>query len=410
MSVLLINPRNPVHGASWPPLGLLYLAAALESAGFDVEVHDDCLGDELNPSRRPRLIGITCTTPNFMAVKELVATCRRRWPGVPIILGGPHISAIPEDGVSLGASSVCIGDGEEAILQAAADARKGVLLRWKYYSDSYRVDANRWPIPARKYVPIERYTAKQDGLLTGSIITSKGCPYDCRFCCHTPGYRKVSIRDMSNVARELQELRTRYSSLMVFADEINLDNQHVLEFCRAIEPMGFKWCCHVRASSFNKTQAEAMAGAGCREIRVGVENGSAEILKTVHKGCTPEDNTRARRIAKEYGIRFCAFIMLGLPGETPETVEQSRRWLIENRPDYYSVFTFQPFPGTPIYDHPECYDIRFPRPLPYGQMNLNIRGEKDQQAPCIVSTSAMSSEQISDAVRYFDTELRQEIS
>ena len=410
MSVLLINPRNPVHGASWPPLGLLYLAAALESAGFDVEVHDDCLGDELNPAQHPRLIGITCTTPNFMAVKELVATCRHRWPGVPIILGGPHISAIPEDGVALGASSVCIGDGEEAILQAAADARKGMLLRWKYYSEGYRVDANRWPIPARKYVPLERYTAQQDGVSTGSIITQRGCPMGCKFCCHVPGYRKTSTRYVSNVAQELQDLREAYASLMVFNDEINLDNRHVIDLCAAIETLGFKWCCHVRASSFTELQAERMARAGCREIRVGVESGSAEILKTVHKGCTPEDNSRARRIAKEYGIRFVAFIMLGLPGESPETVKQSRRWLLENRPDYYSVFTFQPFPGTPIYDHPEQYEIKFPRPLPYRQISLNIRGESGGQAPCIVSTSAMSSEQISDAVRYFDSELRQEIS
>ena len=410
MSVLLINPLNPVHGDSWPPLGLLYLAAALESAGFDVEVHDDCLGDELSPAQHPHLIGITCTTPNFMAVKELVETCRRRWPGVPIILGGPHISAIPEDGVALGASSVCIGDGEEAILQAAADARKGMLLRWKYYSEGYRVDANRWPIPARKYVPLERYTAQQSGLRTGSIITQRGCPWSCAFCCHVQGYRKASVRRFENILRELQELRERYESLMYFDDEVNLDKRHLVDLCAIMSSVEFKWCCHIRASSFDEKQAERMARAGCREIRVGVESGSAEILKTVHKGCTPEDNSIARRIAKEYGIRFVAFIMLGLPGESPETVEQSRRWLIENRPDYYSVFTFQPFPGTPIYDHPERYDIQFPRPLPYSQISLNIRGERGGQAPCIVSTSAMSSDQISDAVRYFDTELRQEIS
>ncbi len=410
MKVLLINPRSDdlYNPAYWPPLGLLYVGAALESGGHDVRVTDMALDPLPETTYRPELIGISCTTPNYLAVRDIIATCRYRWPAVPIVVGGPHISIVPADGERLGADIAITGDGEAEMLRVADGIARGDSIPSRLAGT---VNINRWPIPARRLVQIDRYGAHELGRSSTSLITQRGCPYRCGFCCKWPGYEKVRYRDLENVVEEVEQLKSAgYRSLRFFDDELNLNESRLLALCGAVKSCGVEWTCLVRANLFNKAQAAAMMDAGCRMVQMGVESGSDQILQNVNKASTVADNTRARKIAKDAGIQFWAFFVVGLPGESRSTVEDTRRWIIENRPDMFSVYTFQPFLGTAIYAMPERFDIQFPHPLPYDQFALGIRGTTARPLHCVVHTSSMSSDEIVEARRYLDTDVRKEIS
>ena len=403
MKVLLINPKSAdlTNPAYWPPLGVLYVAEAVRSNGHDVRVVDMALDPIPGTEYHPELIGVSVTTPNYLAVREIITTCRRQWPGVNVVVGGPHVCIVPEDGPRLGADVTVSGDGQEAML-ALAD---GLPL-----PPARPVNVNRWPIPARDLVRMDRYAARELGSRSTSLISQFGCPYSCSYCCKWDGYSKVRFRDLDNVVDEIERLKAMgYRALRFFDDELNLSERRLLDLCEAVRPLNVEWTCLVRANLFNERQAAAMVDAGCRMVQMGIESGSDAILKNVRSAKTVADNTNARRVAREAGLQFWAFFVVGLPGESHSTIQETRRWIVENRPDMFSVYTFQPFPGTRIHDRSNEFDIQFPRPLPYDQIALGIRGTAARPLHCLVSTSSLSSEQIVEARRYLDSDVRKEI-
>jgi anaerobic magnesium-protoporphyrin IX monomethyl ester cyclase len=401
--VLLISPRSDdlSNPAYWLPLGILYVAAALQDGGHDVRVIDMALDPIPGAEYQPELIGVSCTTPNYLSVRSIIEVCHKQWPGVTVVVGGPHVSIVPEDGKRLGADITISGDGEEAML-AIAD---GLPL-----PSSRPVDINQWPIPARNLVKMDRYAARELGHKSASLIGQRGCCFSCCYCCKWPGYQQVRYRDLNNVVEEIEQLKAMgYRALRFFDDELNLNERRLLSLCAAIKPLSVEWTCLVRANLFTEVQASAMIDSGCRMVQMGIESGSDAILKGVNSAKTVADNTKARSIAKSAGLQFWAFFVVGLPGESHATVQDTRRWIIENRPDMFSVYTFQPFPGTQIYKQPQQFDIQFPTPLPYDQMALGIRGTEARPLHCLVSTSSMRSEEIIEARRYLDSDVRKEI-
>lgn len=391
--VLLINPDAPFlyDAHALPPLGLLYLGVALESAGYSPRVVD-LSGDSSLAGHDPMLIGITATTAQYPQLPMIMSTCRRTYPNVPIILGGPHFSVVPGDGFALGADAVGCGDCEEAVVQAVSGARNGMLQPF-YHSSGNIVDVNRWPIPARHLVPIHEYCYYVNGVAATPIVTARGCPYDCGFCSHWEGYRKARMRDLENVIVEIQELKhDGFRAFIIYDDEFNLNPARLLAFCEMVEYENIQFRAIVRSDLFTREQAKALKYAGCHEVAVGVESGSEAILQGVGKRTTPAINSRCREICREHDIRFKAFTILGLPGETRETAEATRRWLIENEVDEFGLSVFMPYPGSPIYNHPERYDITLNSD--YRESALTFRGSAEVQLPHASRTAALSAEDI----------------
>ena len=166
--VLLINPRSEflAEPAFVPPLGLLYLGAALEAHGFRVRVADLNLPGETLDGYNPSLIGVTCVTAQFVAVRSLVSRCRSLYPGVRVAVGGPHLS-VRRDAERLGADVGVAGDGEETIIALAVGNGEG----------RGPVDVDRYPIPARHLVPIADYSCAVDGEAATSLVSQRGCPF-----------------------------------------------------------------------------------------------------------------------------------------------------------------------------------------------------------------------------------------
>lgn len=401
--ILLVMPSSPflVDSRTFPPLGLLYLGAALEANGHRVTVVDLAFDSPLS-DHNPDLIGIMCLTPHFPQMPQLLSQLRSLYPSTPIAVGGPHFSTVPADGERLGVDATCVGDGEEAILRIVAGER-GVVQ-----SVGGIVDVDRYPIPARHLLPIYDYRYQIAGLTATTMMTQRGCSFACTFCCHWEGYRKVRMRSLDNVVMEVQHLKQLgFGGIMVYDDEIDLNHKRTMALCEALKPERIRWRAFIKANCFNEEQARAMADSGCWELCTGVESGSDAILKTIQKKATVADNTRVVHLCRKYGIRMKAFCMVGHPGETLETAYATRDWLIDNRVSEFNLSLYTPYLGTPVFDTPHKYDLQFDK-LDYGQEEFFYRG-KPGEYQAHARTSALSGEELARLRDEIEDEVREKL-
>jgi radical SAM superfamily enzyme YgiQ (UPF0313 family) len=174
---------------------------------------------------------------------------------------------------------------------------------------------------------------------------------------------------------------------------VNISTRRLLGLCDVFAGHRVQWRAFVRSNLFNAEQAQAMAASGCWEVCCGVESGSDEILKRVGKRATVADATRARRLAADAGLRFKAFTLIGLPGETEATAALTKEWLLRERPDSFDICPFTPYPGSDMADHPERYDIIVERS--YWDESYHHKGKPGQYHVC-ARTTALSSERIAE--------------
>jgi len=401
--VLLISPNSPflVDSRTFPPLGLLYLGAALEANGHKATVVDLAFNSPLE-GHNPDLIGIMCLTPHFPQMPMLLQQLRLLYPSIPVAVGGPHFSTVPADGARLRADATCVGDGEDAILRIVAGER-GIVQ-----SPGGILDVDRYPIPARHLLPIHDYRYQIAGLAATTIMTQRGCPYECSFCCHWEGYRKMRLRAMDNIAMELEGLKKMgFGAVMIYDDETNIVHKRTLQLCEMLKDAKVRWRAFVKSNCFNEAQAKAFAESGCWELCTGVESGSDAILKTIQKKSTVADNTRARELCRQYGIRFKAFTMVGHPGETRETALATRDWLIANSPDEFNLSLYTPYLGTPVFATPEKFDLQFDK-LDYSQSEYFYRG-KPGEYQSHARTSALSGEELARLRDEIEDEVREKL-
>jgi len=239
-------------------------------------------------------------------------------------------------------------------------------------------------------------------------IAVHNCPYECSFCCHWEGYRKVRLRHTDNVIAEIRQIKAMgFGAVQFYDDEYDLNHKRTIELCEAIKHEQIKWRAFIKANCFNEAQAKAFAESGCWELCTGVESGSDAILKTINKRATVQDNTRARELCRTYGIRFKAFAMVGHPGETRETAYATRDWLIANEVSEFNLSLFTPYLGTPNFDHPEKFDLQFDK-LDYSQAEYFYRG-KPGEYQSHARTSALSGEELARLRDEIEDEVREKL-
>lgn len=361
-------------GTSLPPLGLLYLGAELEKAGFEVNIFDAQIDNwNIKEASGSDIVGIYCNTSNYRRAVALSQEIKANF-NIPIIFGGPHVSTRPLEVLNNDSvDCVVIGEGERTIVELM-DVLSGKQTALKLsdikgigFKDRGRPIINpprelidnldAISFPARHLVPIAQYRPSPNQykrLPMTIMITSRGCPFGCTFCdVKTIWSRRYRVRSVKNVLDEIKELIQNYGIKEInFWDDVwGLNKEWVEEFCGQIlkEKLDLTWSCECRVDTVDKETLKKMKKAGCWCIFFGIESLDAEVLAAINKKINLEQINNAFRWAKEAGIEVRANFILGLPRETPEKVKKMVKTLCKLNPDYIKFNILTPYPETILY-------------------------------------------------------------
>jgi len=393
--ITLINPPanfllNPL---TFPSLGLLYVSAYLKSKGIKVRVID------LNIDKQPKLsgsdiYGITATTPQYSAAKDILNLIKMINPESYVMIGGPHASCYPFQSQYDGFDLTVVGDGEEATYNVIKNRRgKNIII----YPDEIK-NLDELPFPDRDAIDIKKYHYEIDGVEATNMITSRGCPYSCAFCCRF--LKGVRFRSAKNVLAEVEELKNKYGygGIMFYDDIFILKKDRLKEICAGLKKLNMIWRCFIRANIITEDIIKMMAESGCVEVGMGVESGSQQILNNINKKTSVEQNTEAVRMCHKYGIRLKAFLIVGLPGESKETIEKTKKWIETAQPDDIDVSLLQVYKASDIFKNPNKYDIKFSNPTFF-------KGIPGHYIPTI-STSHLTSKELLNARNEIEAEFK----
>jgi anaerobic magnesium-protoporphyrin IX monomethyl ester cyclase len=378
MRVALLSPKWSRKANDYPPLGLAYLAAVLERDGHEVSVFD--LGLEPQTpiqteidricASDPQVVGITSMTSVYQSALDTAALLKARL-GRPIVVGGPHATVFPER-VLLEApviDYVVRGEGEETFaelvdaLESGQYDVRGILgvthrQHGSIVSNPDRPlirDLDALPFPARHLVQMDRYGLRTpDGRPMVTILSSRGCPYNCAYCFKGIVGRTYRQRSPANIVAEIRQVIDTYGWRdFYFIDDLFTIDSRRLETLtdRFIgEGLEIRWQCLGRVDRVNAELLRKMYTAGCRQIHYGIESGNQQILERIGKGIDLDQVRKAVGWAQDAGIHAKGYFMLGLPGDTPSTMQETIDFAVELGLDEAMFSLTTPFPGTRLWD------------------------------------------------------------
>jgi len=382
MRILLVEPpKTPwemMGDVAAPPLGLAQLAACLEQADIPVEILDaNALeigwdGLEAAIARAgPDLIGITVYTPYVPEVGRAVRLARQAAPQAIIVLGGPHVTFTVEEtlGMMPQVDVVARGEGDQILVDLARVLDAGEELE-RVPGISFRrdgqlvetptplpLDVTTLPMPAFHLLPMERYYWPELGGPFATVLTSRGCPFQCTFCSEWPFWRGGwRPHDPDQVVEQLDVLVNRYGRRNIwFGDDcFNVDRDHVAAICEGIlrREIDVDWYYQGRADLLVKYKdlLPLTRRAGNRMVQIGIEASSDEQREELNKQLRTETVEEAVRLLRQHDIVCQGMMIVGLPSDSPRTFEQKVR-LIKRLDVAFPVLTmYTPFPGTPAFD------------------------------------------------------------
>lgn len=394
MKICLVVPPSPflLDDKVNPPLGVLYMATVLKNDGYkDIAVHDGTIKEI---PQGFDVYGLSITTPQFPIAVEALKWIRHFDNRPRIIAGGPHATVDPESCIDAGFDSVVMDEGERGMALAIEHNLKIVSAPW-----------NGMFHPDRSLINLHDYKYSIDGIPATTIMTTRGCPYRCGFCCKVN--KRVKIYPAEFVLDELRDLHFNhgFNAFMFFDDIFTLDKKRAETILKEIRKWNIIFRCFVRADiavRHGKDFFQLMKDAGCREVGLGVESGSDKILKAINKGETIDEIKAGIKLIREVGIRVKGFLIVGLPFESPETIEETVRFLEETEIDDIDLSLYQPYKRTAIFDNRRKYDI--------GWDNLDLQASWYKGTPgkyqSNVWTSTLSREDIVMARDHIETKYK----
>jgi anaerobic magnesium-protoporphyrin IX monomethyl ester cyclase len=357
-------------------VGPAFIGAYLRSHGHevrflraDVDMDDDAIAHRV-AAESPDVLGLSLTTRQWLRGRSAVAAVRAVL-DVPVIAGGLHPTFSPEDVLaSPGFDYVCLGEGEEAMLElveaiAAGDPDRPIANVWRRGGER---PALRPPFEPIDELPFAARDLLDEPLGTVHMATQRGCPFPCTYCAariYKELYADVGTygrrRSHENVLRELEGLRDdgRLGYVIFLDDTFTIKHRWVREFlARYRERIGAPFSLHARVETVNEALLGELAAAGCKQITYGVESGSERIRREVMR--RPVTNDRFREVfrwTREAGILLTANFMLGLPGETRADLQQTLDLAEELEVLDFGYFVFYPYPGTHLFQ--VCVDAGY---------------------------------------------------
>lgn len=388
MRVLLVHPPQQLKPAQraleniMPPLSLLYLASSLQKAGHEVKVLD-LYAEPLPPALaldemlryKPDLAGFATYPGSIDEVYRLVTGLKSAAPGVFIVLGGLYASYQPEIALSqCPADAAVLGEGEATLAELAAAVGEGGELAkvpglcYRKHGATFRsapravhtgIDSLPWP--AYELLNFDAYRLPPTRSVTGgrvsSVLSARGCNFNCSFCSHHYGYFcHVRSRKPADVVKEMKHVSEKYGVREFRFEDcaFTAEPERAKKICALLEEdlPGIAWNCDVRADTASEELFAAMKAAGCRRVFLGVETGSQQLLGGLgaNKDIRLDQVRNTVKLAKKHGLRMNCSFVLGLPGETRETALESLAFALELDPDYAMFSILMPVVGSRIFD------------------------------------------------------------
>jgi anaerobic magnesium-protoporphyrin IX monomethyl ester cyclase len=400
MRVMLVNPRFrlPIDTRTTPHLGLAYLAAVSEQRGdevlvFDADVEDEPITDVVRRFH-PDIVGITANTPQVKSAWR-TATAIKAVADIPIVVGGPHVSVLPAESAERPEVDIVVrGEGEEVwvklcdiieraqtqhphfgaqdLLDPTADHLTGLLGISYFTCDGREIhnpdhppvaDLDTLPFPAYHFFNMERYTNLQpatdtvDGAKSFSVMTSRGCPYRCTFCSQSIMPIKWRARSPESVLAEWEHLVHNLGAqeIGVLDDSANIQVDRLEKMAdlfieRGVNHVPWIFVNGIRANLATVQLLSKLKKAGLKRTAFGVESGDPDVLLSIDKKIDHDTIRQAFKNAKKAGLETIGFFIIGLPGETEETMERTIKFACEVDPLIANFSMMTPYPGTKVYE------------------------------------------------------------
>lgn len=432
--IVLINPPSPflMKERVFPNLGLIQLATSLKQNGQEVEIMDLC-GSE-NPeqeiekiSNRYELFGFSSTTPQFIEVVKLNRKLKKKNPSARTIIGGAHPSAVysltlsgnyhdPNIDPLNQFDHIVVGEGDNLDL---------LNLKEKWIIAPTIKDLSKTPFPDRTFVDIKSYKYFLEGKETTILMTQRGCPFQCTFCCgrNIDMYRRVRSKSPEQIVEELDYLNSEfgYSSFMWFDDEVNVNSKRLSSISKLLRKRNYQHRGFIRSDLLlkNPKSLDDLVEAGFVELCSGVESGSQKILDIIQKKTTPEGNAKAAEMIMSAGLNYKAFTIIGNPSETYKDIEKTKEWIREVKPTGFDISILMPYPGSILYNEGKT-SSKYPdfdkewkglyfKSIDYSSTKSFYKGKPGEYS-CHVRTEELSSKDLIHLRDEMEKELKREIT
>lgn len=380
------------RSSTWPPLNLALLGAVTEQHGHETIIIDG-EAEGLNRQKlaervvalKPDVIGLTAYSPFFHLTADVAGSIKALNPDIPVIVGGPHITIMKEKAFLPQFDYAFKGEAERALpqfldsLQKSGDYPSGMLYRkggevidtgepqWAAETAMKKTDLGKqhypldWlPYPARHLLPMKKYRL---GTVTGgrshftSIQTARGCPWTCIFCASDAlKTTRFIMRSPRTVVAEMREVADKYpyiSHLYIADDVLTFWPEHITEICDRMDAEGLNFTFEgsTRANLVTDKLIARLAKSGLIRLSFGLETVDPVMRVTMQKKVPLEAYTTANKICERYGVETMNSLMIGLPGETRETIRSTIKWVRESREIKQANLAIAiPYPGTEFHD------------------------------------------------------------
>ncbi|KAF0144111.1 MAG: radical SAM protein [Nitrospirae bacterium] len=386
MRILLVNP----FGSNWieglkgsaetsvrmAPIGILSIAAYLAEKGFEVKVAD-CRVPAARANEaikkmllfKPDMAGFTATTSGFIDAYRIAEALKNADPGIRIIFGGVHVSALRG---SILENFPCIdyvinGEGEKAMAELAAGASLDSIQGLVYRNGSgikdngVRTDLcelDSLPFPAYNMLdgfpktfqpPLFNYPK----FPSATMISSRGCPYQCSYCDRSVFRKSFRYNSADYLYGQMAFLRKEFNIRHIFFydDLFTFHRKRIEEFCGLMrkKPLHMTFNCAVRVGHIDDDLLKMLKAAGCWMVSIGMESGDPGLLARHKSNMKLEEVKSAVKSIQRCGIRVKGLFMMGLPGETEQSIRKTADFIETLELDDVNMTKFTPFPGSPIY-------------------------------------------------------------
>lgn len=376
MKVLLINPPDTASkykfiGLVAPPLGIGYIAAVLEENDIDVKIIDgsalemswEDLEKEIH-KYSPDIIGVTAVTPTINQALKSAKIAKNTCPDSIVVLGGYHPTftyneILKNDFVDI----VIMGEGEYTMRDLAMAVDNGTDLREvkgiatnEFITPPRPIieDLDELPFPARHLLPMDEYKILNMRLPTGTLISGRGCPHKCSFCSSAAMHgHKLRMRSAQNIVDEMEHLLDVHDAGMIafMDDTFTMNRKRVEEVCNEIKErdLDFYWGATARVDTLSEKLLRKMKDSGCITLFLGVESADQQHLDNLNKKITLDRIKKTFELTRELDVRTIASAVLGMPGDTRQSIEKTISFVKSLNPSYAVFSLATPYPGTDFY-------------------------------------------------------------